>query len=384
MDTEERNELVGKLRNLADIKHSYYLKNLYRQDLEKILEDNNVEKNWYESFINDDYDKYVDWGTTALIKARENYCDIKSELYYLSYKEPKSKQKSRPDISIWFNVLFIIFAIFDLIFFSVAYSVGNKMATNYQQISLQNQPALSIIAEIENVNMDNPVTEYDKWVALWRVDNMTWEELCDNWEPVENSWKDLGIDIDLNFLENVIHKVFSRPRTYNEFAEVFKTRIRSTYYHSPGDNGHTQFIVGHIFLGIFLLNVAILSLYYLIKWLRVASYNKSVKYYNKNQLKIDIENHNNELERLQNEINNIVSKLPSLIKESINVCEREYLDYKAECKRLEQELNSSKYDFFHIRDYSTSKLKYMADLLEKGRADSYKEALNIYMDKYGK
>ena len=384
MNTEERNELVEKLRSLANIKHSYYLQNSYREDLEKVLEDNNVEQNWYESFVNDDYEKYMNWGTPALINARENYCDIKRDIYNLSYKEPKPQQKVKPNISIWFNVVFIFFAIINLIVFSVFYSTGNKMATNYQQATLQNQPALTIISEIENANMDNPITEYDKWAALWRIDNMTWEELCNNWEPVQNSWKDLGIDIDLDLLERTINKVFGNPKTYDKFANEFIIRIRSTYYKSPGENGHTQFIVGHIFLGLFLMNIAILALYYLIKWSSVASYNKAVKYYNKNQLKIDIEIYNDEIERLQNERDKIIRKLPPLIKESIQLCNCEYLKYKAECEQLKQELNSSKYDFFHIRDYSTSKLTYMADLLENGRADSYKEALNIYMDKYGK
>lgn len=50
-----------------------------------------------------------------------------------------------------------------------------------------------------------------------------------------------------------------------------------------------------------------------------------------------------------------------------------------ELERVTQEIANEKYSIYTIRDYSAEQLNEMADYLASGRADDYKEALNIYI-----
>lgn len=87
-----------------------------------------------------------------------------------------------------------------------------------------------------------------------------------------------------------------------------------------------------------------------------------------------------EFDKLYDEYKKILDKdVLNAVKECIEAAKREEEPLMAELTKLYELIQSDKFSVYSIRDCNTEQLETMAKYLDTGRAENYKEALNLYL-----
>lgn len=89
---------------------------------------------------------------------------------------------------------------------------------------------IKLDAIIEDI-ATNPGDNYYEWGALWGTQAATWEELEDDFAPVQEDWAKRGLKVDWEFMTHTFNefKFFHSTARFSEYSDFLFTQLHVCY-----------------------------------------------------------------------------------------------------------------------------------------------------------
>jgi hypothetical protein len=377
---ESLNEISVTLKELADIKSELTEKSDELNCLRRICLDDDSQQIWFDIIIRGDADYadyteyYKPYENKQLKSNRKQLLEIGENLAEHDQNKPQEKEIiSTAKISKRAFIISSAILLFFLIFSISLFVQSSNHKNEFTRVTAQNK----IVDDI----LENTGSAWDEWSALWNIPGITWQELGEEWDKVENDWQARGLHISWEYVTNVKDSILGSTIYYSNFKSRLFSKISD-------DFKEYEFLLndGKIENGfaIALLVVAFIALspYFIVKGMknaRIVSDNNQVALYNSNQLSVDLEKFEKERIEIQNKYNAKADKVFELVKENIKEIAIQLFKLNEEIISIEKTLSQEKFNFNSIRKFNADKLRGIAEIIDDGRADSFKVALNLYL-----
>jgi len=322
--------------------------------------------------------------SSMLKQEREQLKNIGSKIQAHEKTKPQAKEQqvftknsSRRNISSWiFLGIFVVLFIVSIILFVQ----GNNSRSEFYRITEENQ--------VVNGILDNPGTAWDEWTELWNIQGMTWQALGQNWMPVEMNWQTRGLHITWEYMTNVRNRILGNIIQLERFRNDLFNQIRADFtilQWNPNYPIEFGFAIALLILGFLALILPATKLLLAVSRRnkirnKILSYNKDIEKYNLTQLPVDLIEHEKISARLHTEFNAQFSKTAYYIPFAIQTAEAQIESISKEIGVIKNKMAHENFRAYPIQDFSTYKLRTLAKILSERRAESFKEALNIYTE----